>query len=161
MDAPSMVSNTTTAETKKGEGRRKSVPAQLRLGHDLSKRLLEPGHLFLGANRYADVGGHHGPDAADVDVIVLRHGGNDFAAGALYVDHELVALRRDEAVALAVHPGEHIFADVADDLAALGNQGLHLEAGVGTDHTGDRQCARAVAADFLQQCRTADGGTGA
>ena len=113
--------------------------------------------LNFSMSSYADVRGPSGPDTTDIDVL-LRHRLDDFLAGPLHVDHELVAFGGHEREVTFFEELEHIVAYVADDFPALRHERLHFEAGVRSDHTGHRQGPGSVAHHLLEQIGPSDCG---
>ena len=112
------------------------------------------GHVVFGSDRDAHVRGPRLPDSAYVHFL-SRHGLHDFLARTSGLQHELVANRRDVFEAVLVEEGEHIFAHVLNDLAALGNHVGCLQAGDRSHNAGNRQGARAVRHNLFQQVGTA------
>src|SRR5262249_45707296 len=107
------------------------------LGHHFRERGLELVHLLLRADRHANVSRPARPHTADIDLL-LAQGLDDLAPRPLHVEHKLIRTRRHERVLALLEISEHVIANGLDDGAALGHQLRLLQAGVSSDHAGNR-----------------------
>src|ERR1035438_3400879 len=112
---------------------------------------LEAFHLFLRSYSDADVGGHHGPDAANQHVF-LRHGVSHLLTRPLGIEHETVGLGRNVTVAVAIKPLKCLLANACIDAAAFHDQRRILQTGGGPgDRRGRHKILSASRNNFFQQ----------
>ena len=130
--------------------RKKEIPPFSMLSSPVEEACLEFGHLFFRPDADAGVGGPRGPDASDIDLLLL-HRVDQPTRRHFDVEHETIAHRRNERNVVLLQEGEYVFADVPDDPAAFWDEGLDFQAGRRAHHSRHRQRARPVVPQLADQ----------